>query len=186
MDLAFYSLFLVSAAIGTGSSFIADVFFIFSFKNHQLRISELKMLLRLQFTAIIAASVALVSRLAYDAVRINSNIAIQSGVETALIFIFAIILVSSIILRKFHLPALLRHQQKYSHLSDSFKDHHDALIATAALGLISWLFIIFIAACEAQTFSISLHFLNVFLAYVIISFVGVQIALKIKGFYSIS
>lgn len=186
MDLIYYSIFLVSAAIGTGSSFISDVFFIFSFKNHKLKVHEIKILSRLQFTCIVSAILAIISRIILLALQIEANVYIHESLQYSMILILGVILVSTIVLRRFHIPALLRHQQKYTHLSESFKEHHDALITTSALNLISWIFVLILVAIENHSLVLNLPnlgFIKICISYVILAFLSTQIAQQIKGFY---
>ncbi len=186
MDLTFYVFFLVSAAIGMGSSFIGDIFFIFSYKNYEILLHELRILQRLQFTSIVAASIALGARVLYVSELFDQQVPIYIGVECCIVLILGLIIITNMVLRKFHLPALIRHQQRHSHLSEGFKDHHDALISSSAFSLISWLSIICIAAVETRGALGSIGFLHIFFGYAITSFLFIQFAQKIKGFYQIS
>ena len=82
-------------------------------------------------------------------IQINSLQSIL-GVTIAKLFIEVVILFCALLLRQVHLPALVRYQHTYGHLSDSMLAHSNGLIMTCITSVSAWVFIVFITSSELK------------------------------------
>ena len=188
MDLLFLILQLVGISLGAGAAFIFDCFFIISLKNHRISVREEKILSRLSLLSIIASTVAIFSYIIVLSFQFEENSISATGIgfATAKLLIFSFALLCGITLRKIHLPALLRHQQTYFHLSESMLLHQDSLISTAIYSTVSWLAVLTLTAIEQKQaiYSVSLtqyNFLHIIVIYIAVAITCNYVGLLIKN-----
>ncbi len=165
--IAFY---VLAIAVGAGCALINDLFFFLSLKHHILKRHEiitLKQLNNIQLVLIIWIIIAEITMISMNfQYAVNWHLA---GVVIAKVLIEIAVLFSTLLIRQVHLPALIRHQHKYAHLSDSFVEHSDALISTCALSLVSWFFIVLITSGEFNRYMMDFGFIQTIMSYAVVS-----------------
>ncbi len=185
MDLLFTSFELVCLSLGAGSAFIFDSFFALSLKNHKIREYEERMLQRINLFTVVSSSVALISYIMILAFRLEAGLVNTLDIAFAKIFLLAIAFATGMTLRKIHLPALLRHQREYFHLSSKFMLHQDSLVSTAVFSSVSWMMLILLTVLEnfkaAEGFDFSILILAII--YIICAIICSKIAIFFKNEY---
>ncbi len=168
--LTLIAIYILAIAVGAGCALINDLFFFLSLKHHVLRRHEiitLKQLNNLQLVLIIWIIIAEITMISLNfQYAINWHLA---GVVIAKVLIEIVILFSTLLLRQVHMPALIRHQHQYGHLSDSFQEHSDALVSTCALSLVSWFFIVLITSGEFNRYMMDFGFIQTIMSYIVVS-----------------
>ncbi len=139
MNIFLFSIHFSALALGAGSAFIIDLFFVTSAKTRTLTARDVKMIFRLNFSALVSVLIALVTDVSIISFEVMS--ATGSGFSYWLLklLLLSIVFLAALTLRKIHLPTLLRHQKHSAHLSDSFIYHSDALINTVIVSTITWI-----------------------------------------------
>ena len=135
---------LVCIALGAAGAFIIDLFFMSSLSHSKLRPKEFFMVRRLNLLSIVSAIFALFLQtliLFSIPATIPDNFLTFSFI-TILFTIAA--MVCSITLRKVHIPALLRHQEKYAHLSDHHLYHGEEIVLISTISTVSWITVLII------------------------------------------
>ena len=138
MNIFLFSIHFSALALGAGSAFLIDLFFVTSSKTRILTTRDVKMIFRLNFAAIVSVVIALVTDVSLITFEVMN--ATENGFSYWLLklLLLSIIFLAALSLRKIHLPTLLRHQKHSAHLSDSFIYHSDALINTVIVSTITW------------------------------------------------
>ncbi len=145
--LTLFGTYILAISVGAGAALINDLFFILSLKHHKLKRHELitlKQLNNIQLFLIIWIVMVEITMLAIQ-IQVTS-LGLTPGVVFAKIVIELIVLFCVLLLRQMHLPVLIRHQNTYGHLSDSFLEHSNELISTCAVSLVSWFFIVLVTS----------------------------------------
>lgn len=139
MNIFLFSIHFSALALGAGSAFIIDLFFVTSAKTRVLSARDVKMIFRLNFSVLVSAVIALVTDVSIISFEVMS--ASNGGFSYWLLklLLLSIVFLAALSLRKIHLPTLLRHQKHSAHLSDSFIYHSDALINTVIVSTITWI-----------------------------------------------
>lgn len=180
--LTLFAIYMLAIAFGAGASFIFDFFFISSLKNHKLSSFEQKILRHLNSLQFILIIWIMVVEIVYLAIGMQyfsfSEIA---GMAIAKLVIEVVALFCIMFLRKVHLPALIRHQVHYHHLSESFLEHSNTLIGTAAISLSSWSFILLITSGEINALVEDFGFLPTLFSYAIITFIFTLLVISMKN-----
>lgn len=185
MDLAFTSLEFVCISLGAGSAFIFDTFFMLSLKRHQIKVYEEKILQRINLFAVIGSTVGLITYIFTLSLRLEAGLVDALDVSFAKVFLFAIVFMTGVTLRKIHLPTLLRNQRQYFHLSEKFMLHQDSLVSTAVFSTTAWLMLILLTVFEnfqkPHVFDFSIFSLATI--YIIGALICSKIAVYIKNQY---
>lgn len=177
--IAFY---VLAISVGAGCALINDLFFFLSLKHHVLKRHEiitLRQLNNIQLVLIIFILIAEITMIAMNFQHaVNWHLA---GVVIAKVLIEIAVLFTALLLRQIHMPALIRHQNQYAHLSDSFIEHSNALISTCALSLVSWFFIVLITSGEFNRYMMDFGFIQTIMSYVIVSIFVIWLVLFMKN-----
>lgn len=139
MNIFLFSIHFSALALGAGSAFIIDLFFVTSAKTRILSTRDVKMIFRLNFAVLFSAVVALVTDVSIISFEVMN--ASNGGFSYWLLklLLLSVVFLAALSLRKIHLPTLLRHQKHSAHLSDSFIYHSDALINTVIVSTVTWI-----------------------------------------------
>lgn len=139
MNIFLFAIHFSVLALGAVSAFIIDLFFVTSAKTRILSTRDVKMIYRLNFSALVSVVIALVTDVSIISFQVMD--ATNSGFSYWLLklLLLSIVFLAALSLRKIHLPTLLRHQKHNAHLSDSFIRHSDALINTVVVSTITWI-----------------------------------------------
>lgn len=139
MSILLFSIHFAALALGGASAFIIDLFFVTSAKTRILTARDVKMIFRLNLSAIISVIIALVTDVSIISFEVTqaSNSAFSYWLVKLLLL--SIIFLSALSMRKIHLPTLLRHQKHNAHLSDSLICHSSPLVNTAIVSTVSWI-----------------------------------------------
>lgn len=182
MDLTYITLELVCVSLGAGSAFILDSFFILSHRGHKIRQFEFKLLRRLSLLSITSSFGAIIFYLITLSNQFLTSTDMRISIFTSKIIILCVTLLAGIAIRKIHLKALMRHQEKYSHLSESMMLHPDPLVSTAAYSSLSWMFVIFLTALEYKQGATSFHFgfVSIILSYIVLGILASKVAIFVK------
>jgi hypothetical protein len=144
--IALATIQLVSIALGAGSAFIIDLFFIASLSHSKLRPKEVLMVKRLSLLSITAACLALLIQ-TFILFSIQATIPDNFLSFSFITILFTIAaLICSITLRKIHIPALLRHQNNHAHLSDHHLHHGEEIVLVSTISTVSWVTVLVIYA----------------------------------------
>lgn len=148
MNIFLFSIHFSTLALGAGSAFIIDLFFVTSAKTRILSARDVKMIYRLNFSALVSVVIALVTDVSIISFEVMN--ASNSGFSYWLLklLLLSVVFLAALSLRKIHLPTLLRHQKHNAHLSDSFINHSDALINTVVVSTVTWIFAILATTYE--------------------------------------
>lgn len=180
--LTLIAIYILAISVGAGCALINDLFFFLSLKHHVLKHHEivtLKQLNNIQLVLIIWIIIAEVTMIALNfQYAVNWHLA---GVVIAKVLIEIAILFSTLLLRQVHMPALIRHQHQYGHLSDSFQEHNDSLVSTCAVSLVSWFFIVLITSGEFNRYMMDFGFIQTIVSYVIVSLFAVWLVVYLKN-----
>jgi hypothetical protein len=180
--LTLVAIYVLAIAVGAGCALIYDLFFMISLKHHLVKSHEaitLKQLNNIQVVLIIWILIAEVAMIAMNfQYAANWHLA---GVVIAKVFIEIVILFCALLLRQVHLPQLLRNQHQHGHLSDSFLEHHDSLVSTCALSLVSWFFIVLITSGEFNRYMMDFGFIQTIMSYVIVSIFAIWLVVYLKN-----
>lgn len=157
MQILFSTLELVGISLGAGSAMVFDTFFIMSLRNHTIKASESISLYRINLMAIIATTTAIIALNIRQALILENlsesnyqNLRDENYVVK--MFLYSIIFIITLTIRKYHLKTLLRHQHSHAHLSHSFKLHQDSLISAVSFTTVGWIMIIFLMSLEQKYF----------------------------------
>lgn len=173
---------MIAIAVGAGCAFINDLFFSLSLKNHRFKNHEivtLKQLNNIQLFLIVWIIIAEITM-----TTITYQYAINwtlSGALIAKIVIELVVLFTALSLRQIHMPSLLRHQNTYGHLSDSFVQHSNSMVATSVVSLTAWFFIVLITSSEFNVRVGDLGFGQTIISFVLVSLISVWIVLFLKN-----
>ncbi len=139
MNIFLFSVHFAALALGAGSAFIIDLFFVTSAKTRILSTRDVKMILRLNFSALASVVIALVTDVSIISFEVMNASSGGFSYWLLKLLLLSIVFLASLSLRKIHLPTLFRHQKHSAHLSDSFIYHSDALINTTIVSTITWI-----------------------------------------------
>jgi hypothetical protein len=183
MNVLLYALELVGISVGAGSAFIFDTFFALSIKDHIIKPFEERMLRRINLFTVTGSTIALVSATLLIAFKLQNADFDTLDISLAEILLLGIGLLTSVTLRKIHLPSIVRHQRVYVHLSNSFATHQDSLVSTAIYSTVSWIFLLFVIACEQESFGQILHssFYMWLIAYILSGLILSKLAIFFKN-----
>jgi hypothetical protein len=183
MDVLFYAIELVCIAVGAGSAFIFDSFFTLSLKHHKIQLHEEKMLSQISLFAVISSAIGLMVYTLLLATKLEMGIIQTLDIALLKIILFSIALLTSLTLRKIHLPQLLRYQKQYFHLSLHFGRHQDSLVSTAVYSTVSWMSIIILTVIEEykQIQFSSASILSIAILYICVSMLLSQTAIWFKN-----
>jgi len=183
MDLTLSTLELVCISLGAGSAFIFDSFFMLSLKDHKLRKIEVKMLYRISLLGVTSAILALCFYIALVITELQASTDLSIGFATAKLIIFGVALSAGLALRSIHLPALVRHQTDYLHLSERMVEHQNPLIATAAHSTVAWIFVVFLTAVDSRGLvsTLNVTFIPIILTYIAIAYLASHVAVFVKN-----
>ncbi len=157
MEILLYAVELVCISVGAGSALIFDTFFALSVKDHKIKTIEEQMLSRINLHTVVSSVCVLLTYILLVIIQLQQAVVDTLGVSLAKVFLCLVALLTSVTLRKIHLPTLLRYQKNYFHLSDSFTEHQDSLVSTAVFSSLSWVLIILLTVFEQQEFTSILH-----------------------------
>jgi len=138
MNIFLFSIHFSALALGAGSAFIIDLFFVTSAKTRILSARDVKMIFRLNFAALISVVIALVTDVSIISFQVMNASGNGFSYWLLKLLLLSIVFLAALSLRKIHLPTLLRHQKHNAHLSDSFIYHSDALINTVIVSTVTW------------------------------------------------
>lgn len=174
---------LVCLALGASSALIFDAFFMLSLKDHKLLKLEIRMLRRISLLGVIAAFLSLCFYIGVLITDIQTSTDIRIGFSTAKLLILGIAFLAGLTERRIHLPALIRHQRDYFHLSEKMIEHQDPFIATAALSTVSWLAVIFLSVIEARGLvdNYNATFLGIAVTYLLVAYILSRLAVFLKN-----
>ncbi len=180
--LTLIALYVLAISIGAGCALINDLFFFLSLKHHVLKRHEivtLRQLNNMQLVLIVWILIAEITMIALNfQYAMNWHLA---GVVIAKILIEITVLFTTLLLRQVHLPALIRHQNRYAHLSDSFLEHSNALVSTCALSLVSWFFIVLITSGEFNRYMMDFGFIQTIMSYIVVSVFAIWLVVFMKN-----
>lgn len=148
MNIFLFSIHFSALALGAGSAFLIDLFFVTSAKTRILSARDVKMIFRLNFAALVSVVIALVSDISIISFEVMSASGNGFSYWLLKLLLLSVVFLASLSLRKIHLPTLLRHQKHSAHLSDSFIYHSDALINTVIVSTVTWISAILATAYE--------------------------------------
>ena len=160
---------LVCIALGASGAFIIDLFFIASLSHSKLRPKEILMVRRLSLLSIASAIIALF-------IQTSILFSIKETIpESFLSFSFLTILftmislVCSMTLRKVHIPALIRHQTEYAHLSDHHLYHGEEIVLVSTISTVSWVTVLIVyAVAQTGEYSTPYPFIIGYIIFVLI------------------
>lgn len=158
MYLPLIALNIAGIALGAGATFVNDLFFIFTAREHHVKKHEIRIIKRFNLAGLLCAGIVVLTDLFLLLAEVATGVFQNEGVTYAKILILAVLFAALLAMRNVHLPALERAQEKHRHLSESFFSHHDGLIATAVISITSWLFIITIFTLQNQGAILDLPF----------------------------
>lgn len=166
--LTLYGTYILAIAFGAGTAFINDLFFMLSLKHHSLNRHEVVTLKQLNNIQVILIIWIILCEVTFIAVQLQSlSFNYFLGLSIAKLMIELALLFFALLLRQMHLPALIRHQHTYKHLSDSFVEHSNTLIGTAVASLVSWIFIVFMSSSAFLYAAKDFTFTSTILLYLI-------------------
>lgn len=180
--LTLLGLYLVAIAIGAGAAFINDLFFIISLKDHVLKRSEIITLKQLNLIQTILIVWIILTEITFFAIQIqNYTLGVFLGSTVAKLLIEIVVLFCALLLRQVHLPALIRHQNTYSHLSNSFIEHSNSLVGTAVTSLISWFYIVLLTSASFENVIIDFGFGTTIISYIAICLIASWFFILLKN-----
>lgn len=148
MNIFLFSIHFSALALGAGSAFIIDLFFVTSAKTRILSTRDVKMILRLNFAVLVSALITLVTDISIISFQVMNASSGGFSYWLLKLLLLSIVFLAALSLRKIHLPSLLRHQKHNAHLSDSFIYHSDALINTVIISTVTWIFAVLATTYE--------------------------------------
>lgn len=181
MNLTFLTIQFVCISVGAGAAFLFDSFFFVSKHTHKVRAPELKTLRRLSLMSLVGSIGAL--SFYFIGISQESELVVLNHIDVYAVktLFLALAFLTSLALRRIHLVSLVRYQKEYDHLSDTMLHHPSALVGTCTYSTISWMFVLFLTAFEAQHNNIlSVNILNLVLLYVALSFILSKLLVYIK------
>lgn len=183
MNVLFYAIELTCIAVGAGSAFIFDSFFTLSLKHHKIQVHEEKMLSQISLFAVISSAIGILVYTLLLASKLEQGLIQVLDIAFLKIILFSIALVTSLTLRKIHLPQLLRYQKQYFHLSLHFGKHQDALVSTAVYSTVSWIGVIVLTVIEEykQVSLSSASIVSIAILYICVSMLLSQTAIWFKN-----
>lgn len=160
---------LVSIALGAAGAFIIDLFFISSLSHSKLRSKEILMVKRLSLLSIVSACSALfIQTLILFSIKAALPDNFISFSFITILFTMAA-LICSITLRKIHIPALLRHQNDHTHLSDHHLHHGEEIVLVSTISTVSWITVLVIyAIAQIGEYSSPYPFIIGYIIFVVI------------------
>lgn len=180
--LTLYATYLIAISIGAGAAFINDLFFIISLKHHVLKRHEIVILKQLNNIQVFLIVWILLSEIVFLSFQIQ-NFSLDSfiGATIAKLFIEVTVLFCALLIRQMHLPALIRHQHTYGHLSDSFIEHSNSLVGTCVTSMVSWGFIVLITSAAFNMKVSDFGFSTTIIAYIITCLVASWFFMLLKN-----
>ncbi len=165
--LTLFGTYILAIAVGAGTAVINDLFFILTLKHRIITKSEINILKQLNKIQIFLIVWIIFTEIVMFAVIIqNTSFALVLGVTLAKLIIELVVLFSALLQRQMYLPALVRYQHTYGHLSDSLIEHSNSLIYACVTSITSWFFIVFITSAEFKPQFIDFGFTPTILVYV--------------------
>ena len=179
--LTLVATYIIAISVGAGCAVINDLFFILSMKHQVLKKYEAHILRQLNSIQVGLVIWVILAEIAMFAYQIETE-SIQAilGITFAKFFIEIAILFAILLIRQVYLPALVRHQHTYGHLSDSMLEHSNGLIIASVTSLTSWLFIIFIVSSEFKAEFLDFGFATTIILYAVILIISNSFFLYMK------
>lgn len=180
--LTLIAMYVLAIAVGCGCAVINDLFFFLSLKHHILKRHEIITLRQLNNIQLVLIVFILFAECTFIALNFQ-NVADWhlAGVTVAKVLIELVALFCALLLRQVHLPALIRHQHAYGHLSDSFHEHNDALVSTCALSFVTWFFIVLISSGEFNRYMMDFGFVQTIVAYALVAVFAIWLVTFLKN-----
>lgn len=139
MNIFLFSIHFAALALGAGSAFIIDLFFVTSAKTRILSARDIKMIFRLNSSAVVSVVIALVTDVSIISFEVMQATGTGFSYWILKLLLLSIVFLCALSLRKIHLPTLLRHQKHNAHLSDSFIYHSDSMVNTVVVSTVTWI-----------------------------------------------
>ncbi len=166
--LTLVATYIIAVSVGAGAALINDIFFLISLKNHKLTRYQFKSLKQLNSLQLILIIWIILVEVTFFAIQIQTySMATLLGMTLARFIIEIVVLFCVLLLRQVHFPALMRHQHQYGHLSDSFTKHSNELIATCAISLVAWFYIILITSSTFESVFSDFGFGTTMIAFIV-------------------
>jgi hypothetical protein len=180
--LTLIAIYVLAIAVGAGCALIYDLFFFLSLKHQIIRHHEIVTLKQLNNIQLVLIVFIILAEGTFISMNFQ-NVADWhlAGVSVAKVLIELVALFCSLLLRNVHLPALVRHQHAYGHLSDSLHEHDDGLVSTCALSLVTWFFIVLITSGEFDKYMMDFGFIQTIVSYVVISLFVIWLVVFMKN-----
>lgn len=164
--LTLLATYIIAISVGAGCAVINDLFFITSLKHQVIKKHEAHTLRQFNSIQVVLVVWIILVELTIFALQIQVD-SVQTilGVTFAKLFIEFVLLFSILMIRQVYLPALVRYQHTYGHLSDSMLEHNNGIVIASVTSIVSWFFIVFITSSEFKTDFIDFGFSTTIILY---------------------
>lgn len=174
--------YIIALSVGAGAAVINDLFFLLSLKHHKLSRHELVTLKQLNNIQLFLIIWMILVEVTFFAIQIQTySISTLLGMTLARFIIEIVVLFCVLLLRQVHFPALIRHQNQYGHLSDSFMHHSNELIATCAISVVAWFYIILITSSSFDSIFTDFGFGTTMISFIVSACLGTILLVSMKN-----
>jgi hypothetical protein len=174
--------YILAIAVGAGAALIHDLFFFTSLKHHRLSRHETVTLKQLNNIQLFLILWMVLVEITFFAIQVQQySISTLLGMALGRLVIEIVVLIALLIIRQIYFPTLIRYQQRYGHLSDSFGLHSNELIVACATSLIGWFYIILITSATFESIFTDFGFVTTLLTFVVTAAITSLILVHMKN-----